>query len=121
MKSNKFWLVLLGGLLLVSAGIGLLFAGKGGQVAVVTLNGEVIARVDLAKVDDFYNIEAKGRYHNTIEFDRGRVRVSSADCPDQVCVDTGWIEDGSKPIVCLPNRLVIEMTGESASADITAK
>ena len=113
--------MLLGGLLLISAVVGWMFAGKDGKTAVVTLDGIVLAEVDLSKVETSYTIEAEGKYHNTIEFDRGRVRVSYADCPDQVCVDTGWIEDGTVPIVCLPNRLVIEITGEGDGLDISAK
>lgn len=121
MKSNRFWLMLLGGLLLISAVVGWMFAGKDGKTAVVTLDGIVLAEIDLSKVETSYTIEAEGKYHNTIEFDRGCVRVSYADCPDQVCVDTGWIEDGTVPIVCLPNRLVIEITGEGDGLDISAK
>ena len=121
MKSNRFWLMLLGGLLLISAVVGWMFAGKDGKTAVVTLDGIVLAEIDLSKVETSYTIEAEGKYHNTIEFDCGRVRVSHADCPDQVCVDTGWIEDGTVPIVCLPNRLVIEITGEGDGLDISAK
>ncbi|MBQ5760502.1 MAG: NusG domain II-containing protein [Clostridia bacterium] len=121
MKSNRFWLMLLGGLLLISAVVGWMFAGKDGKTAVVTLDGIVLAEIDLSRVETSYTIEAEGNCHNTIEFDRGRVRVSHADCPDQVCVDTGWIEDGTVPIVCLPNRLVIEITGEGDGLDISAK
>ena len=45
------------------------------------------------------------------------IHVKSADCPDKICVDTGWIGGDRKsvPIVCLPNRLVIEF--EKSSAD----
>ena len=113
--------MLLGGLLLISAVVGWLFAGKDGKTAVVTLDGIILAEVDLSKVEVPYTLEAEGKHHNTIEFDRDRVRVSHADCPDQVCVDTGWIEDGTVPIVCLPNRLVIEITGEGDGLDISAK
>ena len=121
MKSNKFWLILLGGLLLLSVVIGWFFINTDGKTAVITLDGEVIDEVDLSKVKMPYTIEAESKHRNTIEIERGRICVSHADCPDQVCVETGWIEDGSKPIVCLPNRLVIEIKGDGVAADITAK
>ena len=47
----------------------------------------------------------------------GRIRVESADCPDQVCVDQGWISDGTVPVVCLPNRLVIQIEGGGDGLD----
>ncbi|MBQ8509428.1 MAG: NusG domain II-containing protein [Clostridia bacterium] len=39
----------------------------------------------------------------------GRIRVSAADYPDQVCVHQGWQSTGAMPIVCLPNKLVIQL------------
>ena len=117
MKSNRFWLMLLGGLLLISAVVGWMFAGKDGKTAVVTLDGIVLAEVDLSKVEAPYTIEAEGKHHNTIEFDRGRLRVSYADCPDQVCVRQGWVDTDMTPIVCLPNGLVIQITGGDRELD----
>ncbi len=48
----------------------------------------------------------------------GRVRMARSDCPDQVCVRTGWIAAPGKTIVCLPNRIVVRIEGETgAGAD----
>ena len=47
----------------------------------------------------------------------GRIRVSAADCPDQVCVEQGYISDGTVPIVCLPHGLVIEIVGGEEPLD----
>ena len=52
--------------------------------------------------------------------EQGRIRVSQADCPDQVCVDQGWIADGTVPIVCLPHKLVIEIVGGGSAFDAAA-
>ena len=41
--------------------------------------------------------------------DGRNVRMIAADCPDKVCVDTGWIGNGAVPIVCLPHHLVIRI------------
>ena len=48
---------------------------------------------------------------NVISVEPGRIRISDANCPDHVCVDTGWISDGVIPIVCLPHQLVIRIEG----------
>ena len=50
-------------------------------------------------------MEYKGR-KNTVEIKDGRIRMLEGECPDHICVDTGRLED--VPIVCLPNRLVID-------------
>ncbi|MDI6638910.1 MAG: NusG domain II-containing protein, partial [Bacillota bacterium] len=41
----------------------------------------------------------------------GRARVRASDCPDKVCVKTGWIEHPGEVIVCLPNRVVVKIQG----------
>ena len=42
---------------------------------------------------------------------QGRVRVSHSDCPARVCVKHGWIERTGERIVCVPNRLIVEVVG----------
>jgi hypothetical protein len=53
-------------------------------------------------------VETKG-VHNTGHVDRGSIRVTEADCPDQICVHQGSITDDSLPIACVPHRLVIQI------------
>ena len=53
------------------------------------------------------SIEYQGRT-NLIEICDGRIRVAEADCPDQLCVQMGWLQNSGLPVVCLPNRLVIQ-------------
>lgn len=49
--------------------------------------------------------------HNKMMIENGSVRMLEADCPDQVCVHTAPISKPGQTIVCLPNRVVIEITG----------
>lgn len=112
MKSNKFWATLLAALVLVSgAAAFFLFSGQDGTVARVYQNGELIHSVDLSRVEEPYAITVSGKAENTVSVENGRICVSHATCPDQVCVHQGWISNGVVPIVCLPNRLIIEIQG----------
>ena len=54
-----------------------------------------------------------------VELAPGRVRMYSANCPDQVCVHQGWVSDGAAPLVCLPNGLVIQLEGGGEDAPDT--
>ena len=85
----------------------------------ILLDGELLEEIDLERVGTAYSfaVEDGTGGTNTIQVERGRIRVSQANCPDQVCVDQGWISDGTVPIVCLPHRLVIEITGGGDSLD----
>lgn len=53
---------------------------------------------------------------NVVEVQSGKVRVSEADCPNQDCVDQGWISNAGQQIVCLPHKLVVNITDEDAAS-----
>lgn len=120
---NKTTRLILAGLLLVMAAsaVFLLLSGEeeGRPVARITVNGVIVNEIDLTDVDEPYSftVDGPGGFSNTIQVEPGRIRVSEAGCPDQVCVDQGYISDGTVPIVCLPNQLIIEITGGGDSLD----
>lgn len=39
------------------------------------------------------------------------IRVESSDCPTQDCVHTGAISRSGQSIVCLPGRMIVQLTG----------
>lgn len=45
------------------------------------------------------------------------VQVAWADCPTQDCVRTGLISRGGQSIVCLPARIIVQLTGVDSGAD----
>ncbi|MFH1776851.1 MAG: NusG domain II-containing protein [Candidatus Omnitrophota bacterium] len=49
-----------------------------------------------------------------VEVKRGRVRVVRADCPEHVCMNMGWIKYPDQTIVCVPNKVLVEIV----SADV---
>lgn len=51
--------------------------------------------------------------HNLIRIENGTVRMVEADCPDQVCVHTQAIRGPGQSIVCLPNRIMVEVAGDN--------
>lgn len=44
-----------------------------------------------------------------IEIKAGRIRAVRSDCPQRVCVNTGWIQYAGQTIVCVPNRVLVEV------------
>ena len=109
-KSNRFWLVILG--LLVLAGVvGLVFVHSrretGAEVQVIQ-GGEVTDTLSLGKnVTRRYESETGG--YNIVEIRDGKVSVIEASCPDKVCVNHGPTDQTADPIVCLPNKLVVRV------------
>ncbi len=82
----------------------------------VILDGELVAEIDLSAVREPYTL-AVGE-HNTLEITPDGVRMLKADGPDGVCLRQGYAAPGN-PIICLPNRVVVEVTGH-APADVDA-
>ncbi|WP_077366929.1 NusG domain II-containing protein [Anaerosalibacter sp. Marseille-P3206] len=56
--------------------------------------------------------------YNLIEIGDGKVRIIESDCPDKLGVKQGYISNPGEVIVCLPNRLVIEIKGDSIDEDL---
>ncbi|MBO4693493.1 MAG: NusG domain II-containing protein [Clostridia bacterium] len=47
--------------------------------------------------------------HNTAVIKDGEVYMLEADCKNQICVRTGKISKRGECIVCLPNRVILEI------------
>jgi len=111
LKSNKFWAIALGVILLVSAAIAFIPRRSIGDVANIYRDGVLIKSVDLSAVKEPYSFTLQnGGDVNVISVEHGRIRISDANCPDKLCVRQGWISDSAAPIVCLPHRLVITIS-----------
>lgn len=93
-----------------------MFAGGDCGEARVYLNGELYAVLPL-DIDGEITVEGADGARNVIEVRNGRVRMQSSTCPNQTCVSCGWREPGEallpdmRWIVCLPNRVSIELVG----------
>jgi len=48
---------------------------------------------------------------NVCEIKDKKVSMISADCPDQLCIHQRTIQLQGETIVCLPNKVVLEITG----------
>lgn len=89
-------------------------------VACIYSDGKLLYEINLNQVSETYTlIVPYGDSSNTITVSQGKICVSDADCPDKVCINTGWISNGIVPIICLPNRLEIRIKG-GADSDIDA-
>lgn len=86
--------------------------------AEIVLDNEAVARYDLNGLDGPIRLPVGGaEYPLTVEADRGRIRIAESACPGGDCVRTGWADRPGQQIICLPNRLVISLTGEAGATD----
>ena len=89
------------------------FGAEPAAVAVISIEGERVRQIALeAESDGMHTFTDRGVTY-TLEISESRVRMAQIDCPDHICIKTGWA-DRQTPIVCMPNRLVIELEGEGS-------
>ncbi len=114
MKIKKGDIALILCTLLLAAALLLLWPAPGGELtAVVMQDGKVLHRIALNGIEKPIEIEVDGAYHNHIIAENGRIRFESADCPDKICVNTGWLNRAGQSAACLPNKTLIVIEGSS--------
>ncbi|MDF2486313.1 MAG: putative rane protein [Herbinix sp.] len=91
-----------------------------GSKVVITVEGEVYDTLYL-KENTTYTLELKDGTYNTFEIKDGYVDMSDASCPDKICVNHKSIHYNNETIVCLPNKVVLEVMGsENSGVDAIA-
>ena len=87
----------------------LLFSFKtDGRTAVISVDGKPAAEIELdgSQNKTFTVSEAE---NITFELNNGRIRVADSDCPDKICCNTGFISDLGESIICMPNKMIVEI------------
>lgn len=85
-----------------------IFTTHEGSKVVVRVSGQNIASFPI-EVDRIYTIEGKSGHTNKLIIKNGSVWIETASCPDELCVKQGKIRNAGQSIVCLPNRVVVEI------------
>ncbi|MCM1190443.1 MAG: NusG domain II-containing protein [bacterium] len=93
-----------------------------GCIADIYQDGKLIASIPLNDISEPHTFTVTGENggENRVEVRPGSIGIVSADCPDKLCVRQGFVSSLGLPIVCLPNRLVIELrAADRDDIDIT--
>ncbi len=61
--------------------------------------------------DNTIKIAVDDNNYNVVEIREGEVRVIEASCPDKICEKHARIHKNGESIICLPNKLVVSITG----------
>lgn len=112
MKKPDFIFIMLIAILAVLIwGSGKLWPYEGGLTAEIIVKGETVATVSLHEyVED---VPVPGVAMMTYTVDRHGIAINSSDCPDQICVQTGAINQCGQTILCVPHQVMIRIVGGS--------
>lgn len=88
--------------------------------AVLYSGGEERGRIVLSAVKEPYTLTLGEAPQATVLVEKGRIRYLSADCPDALCVKSGWLSQPGDTAACLPARTVITIEGvrEKGGVDV---
>jgi hypothetical protein len=82
----------------------------------VTANGKEVMSLPLQ--DGIEELTFEGYQGDSLlEISEGKVHMIDSACPDKLCVRTGWISRPGESIVCLPNKVVIEIVSGEGGPD----
>lgn len=74
---------------------------------VIRHEGKVIKKLSVDQLKEFGQLVITSRYNNVITWQDGSIRFESSDCPNHVCVKTGWVSSPGQMAVCAPNHVTI--------------
>ncbi len=88
------------------------------KYAVIYQENIKLKKIDLSKDGVIYIIDGKMQ----VEVFDGKIRVIDSDCPNHNCMKMGWIQNKGQTIVCVPNRVLIEIkSDETGSIDAISR
>ena len=78
--------------------------GDGADTVTVKVDGKVTGTYPLAKNQKII-----------LTIKNGKAKMTDADCPDQLCVHQKAASKNHESIICLPNKVVVEVDGSEES------
>lgn len=88
------------------------FAPQGEDKKIEILcDGVPIKTIALPAEDSLIALGESGQIK--LEIKDNQIRFVEADCPDKTCVRSGFIDKAGQSLLCLPNRIVVRIVGES--------
>ena len=85
---------------------GLAMDKNGDIICELYVDNKPQSRIDLTKDGD---IRVPGRENVVLRVKKRSVAFIISDCPDKVCIKTGYISQPGQAAVCLPNRTAVKI------------
>jgi hypothetical protein len=106
--------------LIAAAGLLLfVFNREQGSTVSVKVDGQQVASYPLNENREVSIKTGDNDEHiNVLVIKDGKASISEADCPDKICVETRAVSYVGETVVCLPHKLVIEITNQNADGGI---
>lgn len=86
---------------------------------VVSADGEVVHEMELKNdhTREIYEFVDDHGHENTVVREGLIVYISDANCQDLLCVQQGQISEVGETLVCLPNRVLVEIVSDGVDVE----
>lgn len=120
-KINKYDIALI--IVIIAVNIMILIYGsfntvdKGQKIAYVYSDNKLVGEYTLT--DNYkteFTVKGKDGY-NTVHIEDGKVWIHEATCPDKICLSQGKISHDGELIVCLPNKMMVQIKDNDEAVD----
>ena len=115
-KKTRNDILFIGGLLIIIAVVFLatmIFRSEG-DTAVVTVDGKPWGEYPLSKNASVEITNGSGS--NLLIIENGKAYIKSASCPDGICSSHRPISHNGESIICLPNKVVVEIRSQNSDS-----
>lgn len=87
--------------------------------AEITVGGKFHSKIPLSahKGEEIIDINLDG-HENKIIIKDDTIKMIDADCPDSLCIYQGKVNKVGQSLVCLPNKVMIEIKGSFVDDDV---
>ena len=110
-KSDIKLLVILS-IVIISIFIIINITKKEGTIAEVYYEDKLVLTIDL-NIDKEYMVD--GQLGDVLlEVKNKQIRVKEENSPKHICSKEGFIGDSSRTLICLPNKIIVKIVGESS-------
>lgn len=104
MKKGDIIIIISVSLALIISIAGLIIFSNQGSTVTIKQNNEIVYSESIGK-DNTVTLDG-----NTVIIEDGFVYMLNASCKNQVCVNTGKISKKGESIICLPNKVTVEIS-----------
>jgi hypothetical protein len=116
-KLKKADILLIGGIIAFGCilGLAILLTQHKGNIAQVRVDGTIVENLQMT--DNLtYEINGANGGTNLLIIQDGKAWIEEASCPDGLCKNMGKISQVGQSVICLPNKVVVEILDKEGEA-----
>ena len=114
LHKNDIYLIIGWIIALCAIGAFYLFTKRSGAMVRVSVDGNITATYPLEEAMTTV-IDGYDGGHNTLVIEDGSAYLKDTSCPDHLCEKMGKINSAGQSVICLPNRVIVEIIGDDTT------